>query len=96
MRLLHFEDHWIKLFVLDDESLISANLGNDHDFIKKKKKKNSPHWSEAFWEVKSKTMRVYTQSEQYHTIMESRVRLTLRTLIKYRFLNKVLLEGWKG
>ena len=28
-----------------------------------------------FWETQSKTMRVYAQNEQYHTIVESRVRL---------------------
>ena len=31
---------------------------------------------EAFWEAQSKAMRAYAQSGQYHTIVESRVRLT--------------------
>ena len=32
--------------MLDDESPISANLGNDHGFIIKE---YSLHWHEAFW-----------------------------------------------
>ena len=61
-------------FVLDDESPTSANLGNDHGFINKE---YSLHWHEAFWEAQSKPMRAYAQSGQYHTIVESRVRLTV-------------------
>ena len=37
---------------------------------------NSLNWDEAFWEVQSKTMRAYAQTGQYHTIVESHVRLT--------------------
>ena len=47
--------------MLDDGSLTSANLGNDHGFI-----------SEEYGEVQSKAMRAYAQSGQYHTIVESR------------------------
>ena len=62
--------------MLDDESPTSANLGNDHEFINKE---YSLHGFEAFWKVESKTMRAYAQSGQYHTIVESRVRLTATT-----------------
>ena len=34
------------MVLLDDESLTSANLGNDHGFINKQ---YSLHWYEAFW-----------------------------------------------
>ena len=60
--------------MLDDESPISTNLGNDHGFIIKE---YYLHWNEAFWETQSKAMRAYAQSGQYHTIVESRVHLTL-------------------
>ena len=60
-----------------DESLTSANLGNDHGFIIKE---YYLHWHEAFWEA-HKAIRVYAQSGQYHTIMESRVHLTNRAAI---------------
>ena len=33
-----------------------------------------------FGEAQSKAMRAYAQSGQYHTIVESRVRLTLKSL----------------
>ena len=54
-----------------DESPTSANLGNDHGFIIKEY-----FLDEVFWEAQSKTMRAYTRSGQYHTIVESRVHLT--------------------
>ena len=40
-------------------------------------KQYSVHWYDAFWEAQSKAMRAYAQSGQYHTIVESLVRLTL-------------------
>ena len=40
----------------------------------------SLHWSEAFGETQSKAMRAYAQSGQYHTIVKSRVCLTILTL----------------
>ena len=61
--------------MLDYESPTSTNLGNAHAFITKE---YSLHWDEAFWEAQSKVMRAYAQSGQYHTIVESRVRLTIR------------------
>ena len=48
-----------------------ANLGNDHVFISK-----IPIGMRPFGEAQSKAMRAYAQSGQYHTIVESRVRLT--------------------
>ena len=36
-----------------------TNLGNDHEFIKKK---IHLQWHEAFWEAQSKAMRAYAQS----------------------------------
>ena len=62
--------------LLDDESPASANLGNHHWFINKE---YSPHWYVAFWEAQSKATSTYTQSGQFHTIVESRVRLTAST-----------------
>ena len=53
----------------------TVNLGNDHEFIIKE---YSLHWFEPFWEAQSKVTRAYAQSGQYHTIMESRVHLTLK------------------
>ena len=61
------------LCVLDDGSPTSAHLGNDPGFINKE---YSLHWYEAFWKAQNETMRAYTQSGQYHTIVENRVRLT--------------------
>ena len=58
-----------------DESPTLANLGNDHRFITKE---YYLHWYEVFWEVQSKSMRAYTQSGQYHTIVESHVHLTIK------------------
>ena len=55
--------------MLDDESLTSANLVNDHWFINKEGLRH-------FGEAQSKAMRAIAQSGQYHTIVESRVRLT--------------------
>ena len=49
-------------------------LGDDHGFIIKE---YYLHWYETFWEAQSKITRVYVQSRQYHTIVESRVLLTL-------------------
>ena len=46
-----------------------ANLGNDHGFMSKG---IHLHWYEGFWEAQNKAMRAYAQSEQYHTILESR------------------------
>ena len=46
-----------------------TNLGNDHEFIKKK---IHLQWHEAFWEAQSKAMRAYAQSGQYRTIVGSR------------------------
>ena len=60
--------------MLDDQSPTSVNLGNDHEFITKE---YSLHWYEAFWEAQSKAVRTYAQSGQYHTLVESRVRLNL-------------------
>ena len=54
---------------------MAANLGNDHPFINKKKNTNSII-IKPFEETQSKAMRAYAQSGQYHTIVESRVRLT--------------------
>ena len=59
--------------MLDDKSSTSAHLRNDYGFINKE---YSFNWYEAFWEAQSKAMRAYTQSGQYHTIVESLVRLT--------------------
>ena len=59
--------------MLDDESSTSANLGNDHGFIIKE---YSLHCLRPFVGGQSKAMRIYVQSGQYHTIMESYVRLT--------------------
>ena len=56
--------------VLDDESPSSANLGNDHGFI------INEYSLKPFGEAQSKAMRACTQNRQYHTIVESRVRLT--------------------
>ena len=53
--------------MLDDKSLTSPNLGNDHVFIIKEYSLHL-HWYET--KAQSKAMRAY---EQYHT-MESRVR----------------------
>ena len=53
-----------------DESSTSANLGNDRGFIIKK---YYLHWCETFWEAQSKDTRAYSQSEQYHTIIESQL-----------------------
>ena len=61
------------MLIVYDESSTSANLGNDHWFIIEK---YSFHWYKPFWGAQSKTMRAYTQSGQYHTIVESRVCLT--------------------
>ena len=58
---------------MDNESLRSANLGNDHEFINKE---YSLRVMRHFGESQSKAMRAYAQSGQYHTIMESCVRLT--------------------
>ena len=59
-----------------DESPTLANLGNYHEFIIKE---YCLHWYEAFWETQNKATRAYAQSGQYHTIVESRVQLTLIT-----------------
>ena len=60
--------------LLDDESSISTNLGNNCGFIINE---YSLHWHEAFWrEAQNKIMRAYAQSGQYHTIVESGIRLT--------------------
>ena len=68
-------DVWLRyyLYLLDDESPTSVNLGNDHEFINKK---YSLHWDEIFWKA-------YAQSRQYYTIMESHVCLTVSTLVFY-------------
>ena len=63
--------------VLDDESPTSANLGNDHGFINKN---TLSIGMKPFGEPQSKAMRAYAQSGQYHTIVESRVRLTPTTI----------------
>ena len=58
-----------------DESLASANLGNDHGFIIKE---YYLHWYERpFGEAQSKAMRAYAQIGQYHTTVESRIHLTI-------------------
>ena len=59
--------------MLDDESPTSANLGNDHGFINKN---TLSIGMRPFGEAQSKAIRAYAQSGQYHTIVESRVRLT--------------------
>ena len=59
-----------------DESPPSANLGNDHEFIIEE---YYLHWYEAFWEAQIKATRAYAQSGQYHTIVGSRVHLTVST-----------------
>ena len=69
-------------FLLDDESLTSANLRNDHRFITKEYSLHF-HWYVAFWEAQSKAlnlvvpiinqrkaMRAYAQSGQYHIIVK--------------------------
>ena len=62
--------------MLDDESPTSVNLGNDCGFINKEYFVHSLHWYEAFWKLQNKVTGAYAQSGQYHTIVESRVRLT--------------------
>ena len=54
--------------MLDDESPISANLGNEHEFINKE---YSLCWYEAFWEAQSKAMRAYAQklTISYHCVL---------------------------
>ena len=47
-----------------------------------------------FGEVQSKAMRAYAQSGQYHTIVESRVRLTVINDEEYK--TPGLLESLKG
>ena len=59
-------------FVLDDQSLASANLGSDHGFITNN---TLSIGLRPFGGARSKTTQAYTQSGQYHTIVESRVRL---------------------
>ena len=63
---------WFELVLLDDESP-SAYLGNVHGFINKQ---YYLYCYKAFWKTQSKATRAYAQSRQYHTIVESRVRLT--------------------
>ena len=46
--------------------------------------------SRRFGEAQSKTMRAYAQSGQYHTILESRLRLTI-TITHFHFQQKVQL-----
>ena len=60
--------------VLDDGSPTSANLGNDHGFISVRN--TNSIGMRPFGESQSKAMKAYAQSGQYHTIVESRVRLT--------------------
>ena len=38
------------------------------------------YWNETFWGAHSKTIRAYAQGKQYHTIVESRVHLTISSL----------------
>ena len=51
------------------ESPTLANLGNDHEFIGKE---YISIGTRPFGKTKSKGMRAYAQSEQYHTILEIR------------------------
>ena len=51
-----------------DESLISANLGNDHGYIIKE---YYLHWDETFW-GSPKQSHERLCSKWYHTIVESR------------------------
>ena len=47
------------------------------------------HWYEAFWEVQNKVTRLYAQSGEYDTIVESRVHLTSSVVIRqYRIIRK--------
>ena len=46
-----------------------VNLVEDHGFISEE---YYLHWYETSWEAQNKAMRAYTQSEQYHIIVESR------------------------
>ena len=50
-----------------------GDLGNDDAFINKE---YSFNWYEAFWGSPKQDHETYTQSGQYHIIVESRVRLT--------------------
>ena len=80
--------------MLDDESPTSANLGNlgnDHGFISED---TNSIGMRPFGEAQSKTMRAYTQNGQFHTIVESRVRLTSILVISICGLNKILAEHW--
>ena len=59
--------------LLDDENFTSPNLRNDYWFIITE---YYLHWYDAFWVAQNKVMRAYAQSRQYHTIVESCIRLT--------------------
>ena len=78
--------------MLDDESP-TTNLENDHGFIIKE---YYLHWYEAF-SKSSKAIRAYAQSGQFHTIVESRVRLTIKSYkTPYKNYHTLLCLGFLG